>query len=315
MPDWLITYLGSLQGGIVRTLAAELRAGGLGTAWLAFGLGALHALTPGHGKAALAAYFLGREAGVGKGVRIVAYGVVRLLAGLVFSLGLILVIVGGAELFTDNTLMVMACASGKVHVGEVLRAWGVVYLGNFMGAAGMAVLVYLSAGCAHGNGAVGLAALASADGKASLSGLQALVHGILANVLVCLAVWLCFSARTTTDKILAIVPPVAAFSAAGFEHSIANMYLLTFALLTKFAAPAVFWDAINRTPSTFPHLAMVASLTNLLWVTLGNMIGGMLVGITYWFIYLRKPLLSPQTSMRRQLPRYPWPTPSSPRKP
>lgn len=195
---------------------------------------------------------------------VLPYGVVRLLAGLVFSLGLILVIVGGAELFTGNTLMVMACASGKVHVGEVLRAWGVVYLGNFMGAASIAVLVYLSAGYTHGNGAVGLAALASADGKTSLSALQALVHGILANVLVCLAVWLCFSARTTTDKILAIVPPVAAFSAAGFEHSIANMYLLTFALLTKFAASAVFWDAINRTPSAFPHLAMMASLTNLL---------------------------------------------------
>jgi len=224
---------------------------------------------------------------------VLPYGVVRLLAGLVFSLGLILVIVGGAELFTGNTLMVMACASGKVHVGEVLRAWGVVYVGNFVGAVGIAVLVYLSAGYAHGGGAVGLAALASADAKASLSALQALVHGILANVLVCLAVWLCFSARTTTDKILAIVPPVAAFSAAGFEHSIANMYLLTFALLTKFAAPAVFWDVIDRAPSAFPHLAMLASLTNLLWVTLGNMIGGMLVGITYWFIYLRKARTTP----------------------
>jgi len=226
---------------------------------------------------------------------VLPYGVIRLLGGLVFSLGLILVIVGGAELFTGNTLMVMACASGKVLVGEVLRAWGVVYVGNFLGGVGIAVLVYLSAGYGHGGGAVGLEALASADGKASLSTLQALVHGILANVLVCLAVWLCFSARTTTDKILAIVPPVAAFSAAGFEHSIANMYSLTFALLTKLAAPAVFWDAINRTPSTFPHLAMVASLTNLLWVTVGNMIGGMLVGITYWFIYLRKARPNPPT--------------------
>ena len=212
---------------------------------------------------------------------VLPYGVIRLLGGLVFSLGLILVIVGGAELFTGNTLMVMACASGKVHVGEVLRAWGVVYVGNFLGGVGIAVLVYLSAGYRHGGGAVGLAALASADGKASLSTLQALVHGILANVLVCLAVWLCFSARTTTDKILAIVPPVAAFSAAGFEHSIANMYSLTFALLTKLAAPAMFWDSIGRTPSAFPHLGLLASLTNLLWVTVGNMIGGMLVGITY----------------------------------
>ena len=224
---------------------------------------------------------------------VLPYGVVRLLAGLVFSLGLILVIVGGAELFTGNTLMVMACASGKVHVGEVLRAWAVVYIGNLVGAVGIAVLVYLSAGYAHGSGAVGLTALASADAKASLSALQALVHGILANVLVCLAVWLCFSARTTTDKILAIVPPVAAFSAAGFEHSIANMYLLSFALLTKFAAPSVFWEAIVRTPSAFPHLGLLTSLTNLLWVTLGNMIGGMVVGITYWFIYLRKARTKP----------------------
>jgi formate transporter len=226
---------------------------------------------------------------------VLPYGVIRLLGGLVFSLGLILVIVGGAELFTGNTLMVMACASGKVHVGEVLRAWGVVYVGNFLGGVAIAVLVYLSAGYGHGGGAVGLAALASADGKASLSTLQALVHGILANVLVCLAVWLCFSARTTTDKILAIVPPVAAFSAAGFEHSIANMYSLTFALLTKLAAPAMFWDSIGRTPSAFPHLGLLASLTNLLWVTVGNMIGGMLVGITYWFIYLRKARPNPPT--------------------
>lgn len=137
------------------------------------------------------------------------YGVIRLLAGLVFSLGLILVIVGGAGLFTGNNLMVMACASGKVHAGEVLRAWGVVYVGNFVAAVGIAVLVYVAEGYGHGASAVGLAALTSADGKASLSTLQALVHGILANVLVCLAVWLCFSARTTTDKILAIVPPVA----------------------------------------------------------------------------------------------------------
>jgi formate/nitrite transporter len=218
---------------------------------------------------------------------VLPYGVTRLLAGLVFSLGLILVIVGGAELFTGNNLMVMAYASGKVRANEVLRAWGLVYVGNFLGGVAIALLVYLAAGYEHGGGAVGLAALASAESKASLSALQAVVHGILANVLVCLATWLCFSARTTTDKILAIVPPIAAFVAAGFEHSVANVYLLSFALLTKFGAPGMFWDAIGRTPSAFPHVGMLASLTNLLWVTLGNMMGGMLVGITYWLIYLR----------------------------
>jgi formate/nitrite transporter len=215
------------------------------------------------------------------------YGVTRLLGGLVFSLGLILVIVGGAELFTGNNLMVMACASGKVRVGEVLRAWSLVYIGNFVGGVAIALLVFLAAGYSHGNGSVGSVALSSADTKASYSVFQGLVHGILANVLVCLATWLCYSARTTADKILAIVPPIAAFSAAGFEHSIANMYLLSFALFTKFAAPVEFWNAIGQTSSAFPHLNVLATLKNLLSVTVGNMIGGMLVGIVYWFVYLR----------------------------
>ena len=228
---------------------------------------------------------------------VLPYGVIRLLGGLVFSLGLILVIVGGAELFTGNNLMVMACASGKVRVGEVLRAWSIVYVGNLLGGVGIALLVFLAAGYSHGGGAVGTIALAAADGKAALSALQALIHGILANILVCLATWLCYSARTTTDKILAIVPPVAAFAAAGFEHSIANMYVLSFGLFTKWGAPAAFWDAIGRAPSAFAHLSLSASLGNIVWVTLGNMIGGMLVGITYWFIYLRRPRTSASTPM------------------
>ena len=219
---------------------------------------------------------------------VLPYGVIRLLGGAVFSLGLILVIVGGAELFTGNNLMIMACASGRVGAGALLRAWTLVYIGNFVGSVGIALLVFLAAGYAHGNGTVGMAALAGADAKASLSGVQAVIHGILANVLVCLATWLCYGARSTTDKILAIVFPIAAFSAAGFEHSVANMYLLTFALLTKTGAENTFWDLIGKAPASFPHLTALAALSNLAWVTLGNMIGGVLVGITYWFIYLRK---------------------------
>lgn len=215
------------------------------------------------------------------------FGATRVLGGVTFSLGLILVIVGGAELFTGNNLMVMACASGRVRVDEVLRAWAWVYLGNLLGSIAIAILIFLAAGYDHGNGAVGLTALANAEVKASLSAFQAFVHGVLANVLVCLATWLCFSARTTTDKILAIVPPIAAFSAAGFEHSIANMYTLTFGLLIKAGAPSSFWDSIGRTPASFPNLGLDSAASNLLWVTLGNMVGGMLVGIAYWFIYLR----------------------------
>lgn len=219
---------------------------------------------------------------------VLPYGVIRLLGGTVFSLGLILVIVGGAELFTGNKLMIMACASGRVAPGALLRAWTLVYIGNFVGAAGLALLVFLAAGYDHGSGAVGLTALAAANAKASLSATQAVIHGILANVLVCLATWLCYGARSTTDKILAIVFPIAAFAATGFEHSIANMYLLTVALLTKSGADGTFWDLIGKTPSHFPHLTVRGAVFNLAWVTVGNMVGGVLVGITYWFIFLRR---------------------------
>jgi formate transporter len=220
------------------------------------------------------------------------FGVTRLLAGLAFSLGLVLVIVGGAELFTGNNLMIMACASGRIAPRELLRAWGLVYVGNFVGAAGIALMIFLAAGYDNGQSAVGLATLASADPKAALPAFEALVRGVLANILVCLAVWLCFSARTVTDKVVAVVLPVAAFVAAGFEHSIANMYGLTIALMIKLGAPTGFWQAIGRAPAAFPHLTIAAVSANLLWVTLGNMIGGMLVGIIYWFVYLRRRALA-----------------------
>jgi formate transporter len=217
------------------------------------------------------------------------YGLSRILSGVVFSLGLILVIVGGAELFTGNNLMVMALAGGKVRLAQVLRAWTLVYVGNFVGAVATAVLVFLANDYIHGGGAVGVAALATAQAKASLPFIPALVHGILGNVLVCLAVWLCYSARTTADKILAIVPPISTFVAAGFEHSVANMYLLPFGLLIKDWAPNSFWESIGQSPAAFDNLTWAALVTNLVPVTIGNVIGGgVLVGAVYWFVYLRK---------------------------
>jgi formate transporter FocA len=217
------------------------------------------------------------------------YGVVRLLAGVVFSLGLILVVVGGAELFTGNNLIVMAWASGKVSTRLLLQNWAIVYLGNFAGAVATAVLVYASGQFTFGQGAVGAAALATANAKAGLGFWQALVLGILCNALVCLAVWLTFSARTTTDRILAIVPPITAFVAAGFEHSIANMYFIPVGLLIKAGAPESFWTAIGKTPGDYGHLTWANFFThNLLPVTVGNIIGGaVLVGAVYWFVYLR----------------------------
>ena len=223
------------------------------------------------------------------------YGVARLLAGAAFSLGLILVLVGGAELFTGNNLIVMAWASGRVGSAVLLKNWLVVYLGNFVGSFGTALLVFLSGQYTFGKGAVGAAALATAHAKLGFSFVEAVALGTLCNALVCLAVWLTFSARTTTDRILATVPPIAAFVAAGFEHSVANMYFIPEGLLIREGAGASFWTDLGKTAADFPDLTWGRFLlNNLLPVTIGNIIGGaVLVGAVYWFVYLRKRHVTP----------------------
>ncbi|MBI5349720.1 MAG: formate transporter FocA [Chloroflexi bacterium] len=227
---------------------------------------------------------------VSAGAADLPFGVVRLLAGLVFSLGLILVIVGGAELFTGNNLIVMAWASGKVTTRQMLHNWLIVYVGNFVGAYATAMLMFVSGQYLFGKGAVGLAALTTANAKTGLDFIQAIALGIMCNAIVCLAVWLTFSARTTTDRILAIIPPITAFVAAGFEHSIANMYFIPIGLFIKMSAAQNFWEMIQKTPDDFPFLTWQNFfVNNLLPVTLGNIIGGaVLVGVVYWFVYLRK---------------------------
>jgi len=215
-----------------------------------------------------------------------AFGVTRLLAGLAFSLGLILVVVAGAELFTGNNLVVMAWAGRRVTTSRLLWTWLLVYLGNFAGAVATAGLVYAARQYELGDGAVGEQALAIGAAKTSLSFGQAIVLGALCNALVCLAVWLTYSARTTADKILAVVPPIAAFVAAGFEHSVANMYFIPFALFVKsddgwLAASGSAVDTSGLTWSAF-------LVDNLLPVTMGNLVGGaLMVGAVYWFVYLR----------------------------
>jgi formate transporter len=218
------------------------------------------------------------------------YGITRLLVGLVFTVGLIMVVVGGAELFTGNTLIVMAWASRKVATRAVLLNWGLAFGGNFIGAVGTAVLLFLSTQYTFGGGAVGLVALNTAQAKAALPFVPAMVLGILCNALVCLAVWMCFGARTTMDRVVTIVPPITAFAAAGFEHSVANMYFIPIGLFIKAGAPDSFWQSIGKTPADFPALDWQHFLFgNLVPVTIGNIIGGsIMVGIVYWFIYLRK---------------------------
>ncbi len=212
------------------------------------------------------------------------WGPTRVLGGAAFSLGLVLVIVGGAELFTGNNLLVMAWASGRIGVGAVLRNWAIVYAGNFVGAVGTALLVATAGTHRGGGGAFGATALAIAHAKLQLGFGQAVALGILCNALVCLAVWLSYAGRSVADRIAAVVLPIAAFVAAGFEHSVANMYFVPFALfLERMGASAAPAGAAGDAITWARFLS-----ANLLPVTLGNLIGGtVLVGAVYWFIYLR----------------------------
>ena len=218
------------------------------------------------------------------------FGVVKLLGGLAFCLGLILVVVAGAELFTGNNLIVMAYASGKITTRQILQGWLIVYIGNFIGAVATASIVVCSQHYMYGKAAIGLNALSIATAKCQLSFLQGLMLGILCNALVCLAIWLTYSARSTTDKILAIIFPITAFVTAGFEHSVANMYFISVGLFIKSLAPPVFWETIGKTGDDYAALTWNNFLIcNLIPVTLGNIFGGsILVGLIYWFIYLRK---------------------------
>ena len=219
------------------------------------------------------------------------FGMTKLLGGLVFCLGLILVIVAGAELFTGNNLIVMAWADRHITTLQVLRNWSIVYVGNFVGSIAIAGLMFFTQQYTFGGGGIGLTALNIAEGKCSLGFTQAIALGIMCNVLVCLAVWLCFSARTTTDKILSIIFPITAFVAAGFEHSVANMYFIVMGLFIKMGAPVSFWESIGKTAADYAGLTWGNFfLANLVPVTIGNVIGGsVMVGLVYWFIYIRKP--------------------------
>ncbi len=223
-------------------------------------------------------------------------GLTKLLGGLVFCLGLILVIVAGAELFTGNNLIVMAYVSRKISLERLLRNWIIVFCGNFAGALVVVWLVSQSGQWTSSGAAVGVKALMIANGKVNLTFVEALSRGTLCNILVCLAVWLCFSCRSVTDKVLAIIFPITAFVALGFEHSVANMYFIPAGLVLKqnpqvlSAAEGLLGQVPDLSRLTIPGFL----ISNLLPVTLGNIIGGgFLVGIIYWFIYLRRTAAEP----------------------
>lgn len=216
---------------------------------------------------------------------VLPYGVTKLLVGLVFCLGLILVVVAGAELFTGNNLIVMAWADRKVSTAALLRNWVIVYAGNFAGSLLTAAIMFLTRQYTFGAGELGQTALSLAAGKLAYAPLQAVALGMMCNALVCLAVWLTFSARSTADKILAVLFPITAFVAAGFEHSVANMYFVPVALFIKHFDPGfVAGLGMDLSSLTWGNFLAI----NLLPVTIGNIIGGaVMVAAVYWFIYLR----------------------------
>lgn len=216
---------------------------------------------------------------------VMAFGLTKLLGGLVFSSGLILVIVAGAQLFTSDSLLILAWASRRITAREVLRVWVLVWLGNLVGALALAVIIFLSGQYMAGHGVVGETALYYASTKANLPVGQAFFMAIMCNVLVSLGAWVAYAGRSIADKIVAIIFPISAFIAAGFEHCVANMYFVPLGLLIKWGAPDKFWTDLGHAA---PSIPVDQYLLNLSVVTLGNIVGGTLcVGGMYWLAFRR----------------------------
>ena len=221
------------------------------------------------------------------GASFLGFGLSRILGGLVFSVGLILVVLAGAELFTGNSLVALSACCHRSSWRGVLRNWVVVYLFNLAGSVLVALLIFGARQYTMGSGSVGVAALKLAAAKVSMPFWTAFFRGILCNWLVCLAVWMASGATDTAGKVLAIVPPVMVFVASGFEHSVANMFFIPLGLLLK------------RVPSVMAAAGTVAGIQQLTWargflvgnllpVTLGNLVGGVLfVAVPYWMAYVR----------------------------
>jgi len=223
------------------------------------------------------------------GTAAVPWGLAKLVGGICFSLGLMLVVVCGADLFTSTVLTVVAKASGRISWAQLARNWIIVYVGNFIGAILFVALIWFAGQYMAANGAWGLNVLQTADHKMHHTFTEAVCLGILANLMVCMAVWMSYSGRSLMDKMFAMVLPVAMFVASGVEHSIANMFLVPMAIIIKDFATPEFWQATGASAEQFSHLTVGHFITdNLIPVTLGNIIGGgLLVGLTYWVIYLR----------------------------
>lgn len=217
------------------------------------------------------------------------YGMSKLVGGLTFSTGLMLVILCGAELFTSSTLLLMGRATGRLSFSKIFKNWSLVYLGNFIGSIIFVLLIAYGYVWEAGHGQVGLSMLYIAKAKLGHGFVQDIILGLLCNLLVCLTFWLSLSSTSAAGKMMACVLPVAAFIAAGFEHSVANMYLLPVAMMIKEMAGSEFWHSIGYTAADFDIINIEMILHNLVPVTIGNILGGgVMIGLSKWFVHLRK---------------------------
>ncbi|AKA39825.1 formate transporter FocA [Yersinia ruckeri] len=223
------------------------------------------------------------------GTAAVPFGLAKLVGGICFSLGLMLVVVCGGDLFTSTVLTTVAKASGRITWRQLAANWANVYIGNLVGALFFVGLIWFAGQYMVANGQWGMNVLQTADHKLHHTFIQAVCLGILANLMVCLAVWMSYSGRTIMDKMFAMILPVGMFVASGFEHSIANMFMIPMGIVIKNFASPEFWQAVGATPEQFANLTVSNFvIDNLIPVTIGNIIGGgLLVGLTYWVIYLR----------------------------
>lgn len=220
---------------------------------------------------------------------VVPFGLAKLIGGICFSMGLMLVVVCGADLFTSTVLTVVAKASGRITWGQLATNWLNVYIGNLLGALFFVALIWFAGQHMAANGQWGLNVLQTANHKLHHTFTEAVFLGILANLMVCLAVWMSYSGRSLTDKAVIMILPVAMFVACGFEHCIANMFMIPMGIVVKYFATPEFWQTVGATPEQFAHLTVNSFIMdNLIPVTIGNIIGGgLLVGLSYWVIYLR----------------------------
>ncbi|PJG83836.1 formate transporter FocA [Caviibacterium pharyngocola] len=217
------------------------------------------------------------------------WGLTKLVGGLVFSLGVIMVVACGSELFTSSTMTLVARVGGRINTFQMLRNWVVVYFGNFVGAIVIVSLIWFAGQTMAADGQWGLTILKTAQHKIHHTWFEAFCLGILCNIMVCIAVWMTYAGKTLTDKAFIMILPIGMFVASGFEHSVANMFMIPMGIITAHFSSPEFWQAIGLDSAQFADLDLYHFVVkNLIPVTLGNIVGGgVCIALLQW--YTNKP--------------------------